>query len=134
VDSAETERGTADIDGQGLSKGDAYVSNGVLRDESGEVAGTYHVACTITDEVDDRGSAWSTCSTAAVVDGRGALLAYSITELLEVQTSGNGFGVAPPMAEFALVGGTGEFAGAGGQVTSTREPSTRKLEYVFTLP
>ena len=98
------------------------------------MAGTYHVACIITDEVDEQGSAWSTCSTAAVIDGRGTLLASSIAELLEVETSGNGFGVAPPTAGFAVVGGTGEFAGAEGQATSTREPSVRRLEYRYTLP
>ena len=109
------------------------VSNGVLRDEASEAVGTYHVACIITDEVDTSGSAWSLCSTAAVLDGRGALLGSAITELLDVETAGYGFGVAPPRAEFALVGGTGEFAGAEGQVTSIREPETRKLEYVFVL-
>jgi hypothetical protein len=133
VDSSETERGTGDTGSEGLSTGDTYVSNGVLRDEAGDVAGTYHVACTITDENDEQGSAWSLCSTSAVIDGRGALLASAITELLEVQTAGNGFGVAPPIAEFAVVGGTGDFAGAAGQVTSTREPSIRRLEYAFTL-
>ena len=133
VDSTETERGTGDTGEAGLSAGDTYVSNGVLRDEADGVAGTYHVACTITDEVDANGSAWSLCSTAAVIDDRGALLGSAITELLDVETAGYGFGVAPPVAEFALVGGTGEFAGAEGQITSIREPEVRKLEYVFVL-
>ncbi len=133
VDSKETERGSGDTGNAGLSKGDTYVSNGVLRDETGADAGTYHVACVITDEEDDKGSAWSLCSTAAVIDGHGTLLAYGATELLQVETSGNGFGVAPPTSEFALQGGTGEYEGAVGQVTSTRDASKRDLTFRVTL-
>jgi hypothetical protein len=92
-----------------------------------------HVACTITNELDRNGSAWSLCSTAAVIDGQGSLLASGITELLKYETSSNGFGVAPPKAEFAVVGGTGAFAGALGQARSTLDASRRTLEYRFTL-
>jgi hypothetical protein len=79
VDSSETERGTGDTGFTGLTKGDTYVSNGRLRNLAGELVGTYHVACTVTDEEDESGSAWTLCSTAAVIDGRGALLASAIT-------------------------------------------------------
>ncbi len=133
VDSAETAFGVGDTGKAGLSKGDTYVSNGILRDPAGQPVGTYHVACTITNELDKNGSAWSLCSTAAVIDGQGSLLASGITELFRYDTSSNGFGVAPPKAEFAVVGGTGSFAGAIGQATSTLDASRRTLEYRFHL-
>jgi hypothetical protein len=133
VDTLETERGTGDTGFPGLTKGDTYVSNGKVRSVAGQVVGTYHVACTVTDELDENGSAWTLCSTATVIDGRGTLLASGLTELLNVETSGNGYGVAPPTADFALVGGTGSFAGAIGQVTSTRDASLRTLHYRFKL-
>jgi hypothetical protein len=133
ADTSETERGINDTGPTGLSKADTYVSNAKLRDLAGNLVGTYHVACTITDEEDENGSAWSLCQTAATIDGRGTLLASALTELLDVQTSPGGFGVAPPTAEFAIVGGTGAYAGAIGQVTETRDASIRKLNYRFVL-
>jgi len=131
VDSAETEHGVGDTGQPGLSKGDTYVSNAPLHDLSGAVVGSYHVACTITDEKDDNGNAWSICSTAASIEGGGTLVASGLTQLLQVATSPGGFGVASPTAEFALVGGTGSYAGARGVVTETRDASGRKLVYQF---
>ena len=130
--SSETERGVGDTAPAGLSKGDTYVSNAPIRNLSGAVVGSYHVACTITDE-NDNGNAWSICSTTAIITGRGTLVASGLAELLQVATSPGGFGVAPPTAEFALVGGTGSYAGARGLVTSTRDTSGRKLVYRFQL-
>ena len=129
--SSETQRGVGDTPPLGLSKGDTYVSNAPLHDLSGAVVGSYHVACTITDEKDDNGNAWSICSTAASIEGGGTLVASGLTQLLQVATSPGGFGVAPPTAELALVGGTGSYAGARGVVTETRDASDRKLVYQF---
>ena len=134
VDSAETEHGVGDTGQPGLSKGDTYVSNGILRDSTNRPVGTYHVACIITDEADSDGSAWSLCSTAAVLEGQGNLFGSGITKLLQAETSSNGFGVAPPTAEFAVIGGTGTFAGAVGQAIETRDASRRVLVYSFQLP
>ncbi len=131
--SSETEHGGADTGSPGLSKGDTYVSNAKVRNLAGTVVGTYHVACTITDENDAHGNAWSICWTTAKIKGRGTLVATGLAELLHVDTAPGGFGVAPPMARFAIVGGTGAYAGARGQVTSKRTSSTRTLRYRFTL-
>ena len=131
--SSEAERGIGDIGANGISKSDTYVSTATLRDQSGAVVGSYHVACTITDEMDDQGNAWSICSTTAIIDGRGTLVATGIAQLLQVATAPGGFGVAPPTAELAVVGGTGLYAGAHGQVTSTRNVSLRTLVYRFKL-
>ncbi len=131
--SNETERGIADAPPAGLSQADIYTSNAKLRNRAGKIVGTYHVACTITDARDEHGSAWSTCSIAANFGHRGMLLASALTELLNVDTSPGGFGVAPPVAEFAIVGGTGDFAGASGTVTSTRDVSLRRLRFRYTL-
>ena len=128
---SETERGVGDTPPTGLSKGDTFVSNAPIHDLSGAVVGSYHVACTITDEEDNDGNAWSICSTAASIEGSGTLVASGLTQLLQVATSPGGFGVAPPTAEFALVGGTGSYAGARGVVTETRDTSGRKLVYQF---
>ena len=130
--SSETERGSVDAGPAGLSKGDTYVSNAKLRDLAGRSVGTYHVACTITDE-DDHGSAWSICTTAARITGRGTLMTTGLAKLLHVDTSPGGFGVAPPKATFPIVGGTGRYTGARGEVTSTRDASTRRLRYRFEL-
>ncbi len=130
--SKETERGGVDAGAPGLSKGDAYVSNAKLRNRAGTIAGTYHVACTITDE-NDHGNAWSICWTTAKIKHRGTLIATGLAELLHVATAPGGFGVAPPKATFAIVGGTGSYAGARGQVTSKRDASIRRLTYRFTL-
>ena len=130
--SEDTERGIADAGPAGLGKGDTYVSNAKLRNRRGRVVGAYHVTCTITDE-NDRGNAWSNCTTVARIDGHGTLIATGLAELLDVDTAPGGFGVAPPRASFAIVGGTGSYTGARGQVTSKRTPSTRRLRYRFEL-
>ena len=94
-------------------------------------AAAYDVACTITD-ANDHGNAWSICTTTAQITHRGTLIATGLAELLHVTTSPGGFGVAPPTARFAIIGGTGAYAGARGAVTSTRKPSTRMLSYRYT--
>jgi hypothetical protein len=131
--STDTEHGGGDTGPPGLSKGDTYVSNAKVRNRAGRVVGTYHVACVITDENDNRGNAWSICWTVARITGRGTLLATGLAELLHVKTAPGGFGVAPPKATFAIVGGTGSYTGARGQVTSKRSASTRTLRYRFML-
>src|SRR6202012_3826146 len=94
-------------------------------------AAAYDVACTITD-ANDHGNAWSICTTTARVQHRGTLIATGVAELLQVKTSPGGFGVAPPTASFAIIGGTGAYTGARGAVTSTRKPSARMLSYRYT--
>jgi hypothetical protein len=130
--SADTVRGTGDTPPAGLSAGDSYVSHAKLRDRAGKLVGTYDVTCTITDANDD-GNAWSICTTTARIQHRGTLIATGVAELLHVTTSPGGFGVAPPVARFAIIGGTGAYTGARGAVTSTRKPSTRMLSYRYTL-
>jgi hypothetical protein len=131
--STDTEHGGGDTGPAGLSKGDTYVSNAKIRNRAGRVVGTYHVACVITDENDNRGNAWSICWTVARITGHGTLIATGLAELLHVKTAPGGFGVAPPKATFAIVGGTGSYADAHGQVTSKRTASTRTLRYRFRL-
>ena len=131
--SSETEHGGGDTGPAGLSKGDTFVSNAKVRSRAGRVVGTYHVACVITDENDNRGNAWSICWTVARITGHGTLIATGLAELLHVKTAPGGFGVAPPKATFAIVGGTGSYTGAHGQVTSKRTASTRTLSYRFML-
>ena len=77
----------------------------------------------------DKGNAWSMCTTTAAIEGRGTLVASGLAELLNVETSPGGFGVAPQRAEFAVVGGTGAYAGARGQVprSATRDASHAAL-------
>ena len=99
---SETERGVGDTPPTGLSKGDTFVSNAPIHDLSGAVVGSYHVACTITDEEDNDGNAWSICSTTASIEGSGTLVASGLTQLLQVATSPGGFGVAPPTAEICV--------------------------------
>jgi hypothetical protein len=130
--SADTVRGTGDTAPAGLSAGDSYVSHAKLRNPAGNLVGTYDVACTITD-ADDHGNAWSICTTTARIQHRGTLIATGVAELLHVKTSPGGFGVAPPTARFAIIGGTGVYRGARGAVTSTRKPSARMLSYRYTL-
>lgn len=130
--SADTVRGTGDTAPAGLSAGDSYVSHAKLRNPAGNLVGTYDVACTITD-ADDHGNAWSICTTTARIQHRGTLIATGVAELLHVKTSPGGFGVAPPTARFAIIGGTGVYADARGAVTSTRKPSARMLSYRYTL-
>lgn len=130
--SSETVRGTGDTPPAGLSAGDSYVSHAKLRTPAGKLVGTYDVACTITDG-NDHGNAWSICTTTARILHRGTLVATGLAELLHVTTTPGGFGVAPPKARFAIIGGTGAYRGARGAVTSTRTPSTRDLSYRFTL-
>jgi hypothetical protein len=115
-----------------LSAGDSYVSHAKLRNPAGKLVGTYDVACTITD-ADDHGNAWSICTTTARIQHQGTLIATGVAELLQVKTSPGGFGVAPPTARFAIVGGTGAYRGARGAVISTRKPSARMLSYRYTL-
>jgi hypothetical protein len=130
--STDTVRGTGDTPPAGLSAGDSYVSHAKLRSPAGKLVGTYDVACTITD-ANDHGNAWSICTTTARIQHQGTLIATGVAELLQVKTSPGGFGVAPPTARFAIVGGTGAYRGARGAVTSTRKPSTRMLSYKYTL-
>jgi hypothetical protein len=130
--STDTVRGTGDTPPAGLSAGDSYVSHAKLRNPAGNLVGTYDVACTITD-ANDHGNAWSICTTTALIQHRGTLIATGVAELLHVKTSPGGFGVAPPKARFAIIGGTGAYRGARGAVTSTRKPSTRLLSYRYTL-
>jgi hypothetical protein len=130
--STDTVRGTGDTPPAGLSAGDSYVSHAKLRSPAGKLVGTYDVACTITD-ANDHGNAWSICTTTARIQHQGTLIATGVAELLQVKTSPGGFGVAPPTARFAIVGGTGAYRGARGVVTSTRKPSTRMLSYRYTL-
>jgi hypothetical protein len=130
--SADTARGTGDTPPAGLSAGDSYVSHAKLRTGAGKLVGTYDVACTITD-ANDHGNAWSICTTTARIQHQGTLVATGVAELLHVKTSPGGFGVAPPTARFAIIGGTGAYRGARGAVTSTRKPSTRMLSYRYTL-
>ena len=130
--STDTLRGTGDTPPAGLSAGDSYVSHAKLRSPAGKLVGTYDVACTITD-ANDHGNAWSICTTTARIQHRGTLIATGVAELLHVKTSPGGFGVAPPTARFAIIGGTGAYRGARGAVTSTRKPSTRMLSYRYTL-
>ena len=130
--SADTVRGTGDTPPAGLSAGDSYVSHAKLRNPAGKLVGSYDVACTITDG-NDHGNAWSICTTTARIQHRGTLIATGLAELLHVKTSPGGFGVAPPKASFAIIGGTGAYRGARGEVTSTRTPSTRDLSYRYTL-
>jgi hypothetical protein len=130
--STDTVRGTGDTPPAGLSAGDSYVSHAKLRDPAGNLVGTYDVACTITD-ANDHGNAWSICTTTARIQHRGTLIATGVAELLHVKTSPGGFGVAPPTARFAIIGGTGVYRSARGAVTSTRKPSARMLSYRYTL-
>jgi hypothetical protein len=130
--STDTVRGTGDTPPAGLSAGDSYVSHAKLRTPAGKLVGTYDVACTITD-ANDHGNAWSICTTTARIQHRGTLIATGVAELLHVKTSPGGFGVAPPTARFAIIGGTGVYRGARGAVTSTRKPSSRMLSYRYTL-
>ncbi|HEY1590659.1 MAG TPA: hypothetical protein VGF81_02620 [Solirubrobacteraceae bacterium] len=132
VESTGTHRGTVDNGQQGLSIGDTYQSIGVLRSSAGKVLGAYHVSCTITDP-NDHGSAWASCWTAALIKGRGTVIATGLAHLLHVATSPGGFGVAPPKASFAIVGGTGSYAGARGQMIETRTEAKRTLRFQFTL-
>ena len=101
-------RGTGDTPPTGLSAGDSYVSHAKLRTPAGRLVGTYDVACTITDANDD-GNAWSICTTTARIQHRSTLIASGLAELLQVKTSPGGFGVAPPTARFAIIGGTGVY-------------------------
>jgi hypothetical protein len=130
--SMDTVRGTGDTPPKGLSAGDSYVSHAKLRSAAGKRVGTYDVTCTITD-ANDHGNAWSICTTTARIQHRGTLIATGLAQLLHVTTSPGGFGVAPPVARFAIIGGTGAYKGARGAVTSTRKPSTRKLVYRYML-
>jgi hypothetical protein len=132
VRSGQTQRGSADAPPSGLSVGDTYQSDGVLRTRSGAVAGSYHVSCMITGET-PKGTAWSICTTIANASHRGTLVATGLTKLLHVHTAPGGFGVAPKRASFALVGGTGVFAGARGQMVEKRTAKIRTLDYRFTL-
>jgi hypothetical protein len=91
--------------------GDSYVSHAKLRTPAGKLVGTYDVACTITD-AHDHGDAWSICTTTARILHRGTLIATGLAELLHVTTSPGGFGVAPPKARFAIIGGTGAYGRA----------------------
>jgi hypothetical protein len=130
--STDTVRGTGDTPPAGLSAGDSYVSHAKLRSRAGGLVGTYDVACTITD-ANDHGNAWSICTTTALIQHQGTLIATGVAELLQVKTSPGGFGVAPPTARFAIIGGTGAYRGARGAVTSARKPSARMLSYRYTL-
>jgi hypothetical protein len=132
VRSGETHRGTADAPPSGLSVGDTYQSDAALRTRGGAVAGSYDVSCTITG-LTPTGTAWSICTTIANVTHRGTLVATGLTKLLHVHTAPGGFGVAPSRASFALVGGTGAFAGARGQMVEKRTAKVRTLHYRFTV-
>jgi len=128
---SQTEQSTVDSGAPGRTKGDIYVLSAPVRDASGAVIGHYDLACTITDEDAGDGTARALCKSATVLDRRGEIDAVGLAVLVPSPAAGTTLGVLPREAEFAVVGGTGEFTGAHGTVVTSRSDTVRTLRYRY---
>ena len=125
---AQTEQAVDDQGPAGFSKGDSYVSNALLKDAEGAIVGRYQLSCTVTDEADGT-HAFSICTGAAIFEG-GTLVTAGAAELTPARQP-DGSNVPPPETILAIVGGTGEYTHARGQLHSTPNGATRTLRFTF---
>jgi hypothetical protein len=131
---AETEYGASDVGPTGLSKGDVYISTSPLRNEAGKGVGTYDINCVVVDEDAGGGLARMTCDAVASLGRQGEIVTTS-TVVGQVTPPTSGLGVIPvgPKKNWAIVGGTGKFAGADGVLHRTRTDTGHTLRYRYWL-
>jgi hypothetical protein len=125
---AQTEQAVDDAGPAGFSKGDNYVSSAVLKDAEGGVVGSYELSCIVTDEADGT-HAFSVCTGTAIFAG-GTLVTAGAAELTPARQA-DGSNVPPPETILAIVGGTGRYTHARGQLHSTPNGATRTLRFSF---
>jgi hypothetical protein len=130
---AETEYGASDIGPTGLSKGDVYISTSPVKNKAGKGVGTYDINCVVVDEDAGGGLARMMCDTVASLGRRGEIVTTS-TVVGRVTPPTSGLGVLPvgPL-NWAIVGGTGKFAGADGVLRRTRTDTGHTMRYRYSL-
>jgi hypothetical protein len=130
---SQTERGFNDVAPSGRSMGDVYVSSAPISNKAGKVVGTYDLSCTITDEDQGGGLARTMCTSSTTINGRGEIVAAGISVLRPSSGTPGPLGLLAREAEFAVIGGTGDFVGARGSVVSKRSETRRTLRYRYRL-
>lgn len=132
---AETEYGTTDVGPTGLSKGDVYISTSPVRNEAGKGVGTCDINCVVVDEDAGGGLARMMCDSVASLGRRGEIVTTSTVVGRVEPPSTFGLGVIPvgPKKNWAIVGGTGKFAGADGVLHRTRTDTGHTLRYRYWL-
>jgi len=127
---ATVERAFDDVLPEGKSKGDAFISSSELRNRAGKVVGKHDLVCRIIDE-DDGGSARSICTSVTTITGQGQIVAVGTVRPIPTTMVKGPFGIAPTEETSAIVGGTGKYLAARGEVVSDRTDTERTLTFRY---
>ncbi len=127
---ATVERAFDDVLPEGASKGDAFISSSELSNRAGRVVGKYDLVCRIIDE-DDGGTARSICTSVTTITGRGQIVAVGTVRPLPNPALKGPFGIAPTEEVSAIVGGTGRYLAARGELVAHRTDTERTLTFRY---
>lgn len=133
---SQEEHGYNDAPPAGRSKGDVFLSSAPVH-RKGRVVGRYDLSATFTDEDQGDGRARAIYLGSTTIRGRGQLITSGIAVVSPRPAPGTTQGLGgkrvSKRARFAIIGGTGDFAGARGELFVKRGKARDRWRYRYRL-
>ena len=130
ADYSAMEFNAPDVAPAGFSQGDPYVAAVPVKDERGRVVGTQDLVCTVTEADDGNGPIRQVCDSVTSLGRRGQIVSTGVWPMVRDPNSTSFPPVLPtPRFSVPIVGGTGAFLGASGELIHTFPDGKMRFRY-----